>query len=247
MIEFLRGSIKKIALSRREILRQSGAASLGVVAGAVVVAKSATAVDLIATPPQTEGPFYPVLDQLDKDADMTLVDGREESAEGERVLVEGCIKNGLTLEPVAGAIVEFWQACVSGRYDHPDDPNTAPLDPNFQYWAQVRTDNNGFFAIQTIIPGAYPVARDWIRPPHIHVKVHARGLPSLTTQVYFEGHPLNSKDLILQKLSIAQQQLVMIHVEKGRLTKRWDVWMAPKPIVPGHANRLINMTLTPEL
>ncbi len=69
-------------------------------------------------------------------------------------------------------MIELWQACASGRYNHPRDTNRAALDTNFQYWAQVRTDSGGNFSVKTIKPGAYPASPTWIRPPHIHIKVH---------------------------------------------------------------------------
>ena len=43
------------------------------------------------TPRQTEGPFYPVDEQVDKYMDLTLIDGHSETAEGETILVRGCV------------------------------------------------------------------------------------------------------------------------------------------------------------
>ncbi len=216
-------------LSRRQVLQKTSLATVSLTAGSLLAASGAQGVSLKKTPSQTEGPFYPVKDQLDKDADMTRIGDREERAKGERVMISGRVVHGISGEPLAGAVVEFWQACATGRYDHPGDPNPAALDPYFQYWAQVQTDVNGHFDIQTIIPGAYPAAKDWIRPPHIHVKVHQVGFPTLTTQLYFAGHPLNKVDSILQSLSRVQQELVTVQVVDGVLSKRWDIFLVPRP------------------
>jgi protocatechuate 3,4-dioxygenase beta subunit len=229
-------SREKLIYSRRQILRQTGLAGVGLSTGAVLAASQLQGQNVQRTASQTEGPFYPVKDQLDKDADMTKVENHEERAQGERVLIAGRVVNGITGEPLAGAVVEFWQACATGRYDHPDDPNPAALDPDFQYWAQVQTDSDGHFDIQTIIPGAYPAAEGWIRPPHIHVKVHQVGFPTLTTQLYFADHPLNKSDRIMQSLSKSLQEMVTVQVKGGALAKRWDIFLVPR------AGGLINPT-----
>ncbi len=104
----------------------------------------------------------------------------------------------------------IWQACETGKYDHPNDPNTAAVDPNFQYWGQAVTNAEGRYRFKTVIPGAYPASEDWMRPPHIHFKVHKRGYHELTSQLYFSGDPLNEKDLILQSLSELDQKKVIV-------------------------------------
>ncbi len=197
--------------SRRAMMKQVGVASTGMLVGGALLTSIAKAAGLgSATPAQTEGPFYPVRDQVDKDADMTKVTGHIKSALGERVLLKGKVVDAQTGTPLVGALVEFWQACASGRYNHPADTNTAPIDPDFQYWAQVRTDKNGLFSLLTIKPGAYPADVDWVRPAHIHVKVHQAGYPSLTTQLYFKGDPYNATDKILQNVPAHLRDLVIV-------------------------------------
>jgi protocatechuate 3,4-dioxygenase, beta subunit len=46
-------------------------------------------------------------------------------------------------EPVRDAKVEIWQANTYGRYTHPSDHNTAPLDPNFDGSALLTADIDG--------------------------------------------------------------------------------------------------------
>ncbi len=64
---------------------------------------------------------------------------------------------------LAGAMVEIWQANRHGRYSHERDPNPAPLDPNYQGWAQIVTGDDGGYAFRTIKPGAYPVNEQMTR------------------------------------------------------------------------------------
>ncbi len=198
-------------ITRRAALQVGLGAAAGAVAGNAF-ASSERSEEECATPAQTEGPFYPKKDQLDKDADMTRVEGRSETASGEVILIKGMVIDE-SLAPVAAAIVDAWQANTHGRYHHEDDPNPAPEDPNFQGWAKLRTGEDGSFHIKTIRPGAYPVDDAWWRPPHIHFKVAKRGYHELTTQMYFAGNDLNGKDRILQDLSAAEQDRLVVDFE----------------------------------
>jgi protocatechuate 3,4-dioxygenase beta subunit len=81
---------------------------------------------------------------------------------------------------ISGASVDFWQADANGAYDN----------AGFTLRGHVITDNDGFYAMETIEPGLYTG-----RPAHIHVKVFASdGRELLTTQMYFPGSE-NSPDV----------------------------------------------------
>lgn len=185
---------KSTKYNRRSILK----AGAGVAASAVpatIMAKPAP-----PTPANPEGPFYPKHQQVDKDTDLTLIEGHTERAQGPVIRVTGEVldEHGM---PVEGALVDIWQANAHGRYHHEDDPATAPEDPNFQGWGMVRTDAKGRYAFTTIKPGAYQVDGSWRRPPHIHYKVSRRGFHEITTQMYFAGDPLNDTDRLLQSVA----------------------------------------------
>jgi len=152
------------------------------------------------TPSETEGPFYPVLAQKDKDFDLTHIHGRQGTAKGKVIFIEGWVTdtNGKAIED---ATVDLWQANAAGRYRHHRDRNKAPLDPNFQGWAIVKSGREGRFRFKTIFPGIYPASAEWLRPPHIHFKVSKSGYAELTTQMYFPGHKLNDSDLLLMQKS----------------------------------------------
>jgi protocatechuate 3,4-dioxygenase beta subunit len=230
--------------TRRSVLTQTSAIALGLGAAAALRSRPAGAnAPIPPTPQQTSGPFYPVEDQLDKDADMTRIGGNTETAKGFEFQLVGQLLSASTGLPIAGALIEFWQACVSGRYNHPDDTNPAELDPNFQYWAQVHTGEQGEFSIRTIIPGAYPAAPNWTRPPHIHVRIAKTGYRSLTTQVYFKGKDLNAEDRILQSLSPEQQARVMLENWFYRVTDPWIVAIVPQ----SGTNGSLSLAPTPEL
>ena len=63
------------------------------------------------------------------------------------------------------------------------------------------------------------------------MKVHKSGYPSLTTQLYFKGDPLNEKDLILRKISPAERHLVVVDFAespdgtRGTIEGAWAVYI----------------------
>ena len=111
---------------------------------------------------------------------------------GERIIVHGRVLDE-NARPVAGTLVEVWQANASGRYRHKKDSYLGALDPNFGGCGRTITDENGYYFFRTVKPGAYPW-RNWVnnwRPAHIHVSVFGHSISQrLITQLYFEGDPL---------------------------------------------------------
>ena len=68
-------------LNRRKLLGSTFAVGAGLaLAGVARADETLKACGL--TPPQTEGPFYPIEDQLDKNTDLTFVDGSRNRATG---------------------------------------------------------------------------------------------------------------------------------------------------------------------
>lgn len=166
------------------------------------------------TPPEAEGPFYPVIAQKDRDFDLTRVEGKEGAARGEPIMIQGQVFDtaGRPLEDVT---VDLWQANAAGRYRHPHDSNKAPLDPNFQGWAIVPSGKEGKFRFRTVKPGAYPASFMWTRPPHIHFKISKRGYVELITQMYFPGEQLNDKDRLLKRKSKKEKKLMIAERNEG--------------------------------
>ena len=184
---------KKI-LHRRDLLHI--AAVFGAMSALSPVKLALAQSALKRTPDQILGPFYPVSKTPDLAGDLTQLSGRSGRAEGQVLNVMGRVLN-IKGEPVHGAKLEVWQANTHGRYTHPADTNTAPLDPNFEGFAVLKTDAEGRYKFKTIKPGAYPAGSNTIRPPHIHFRLSGHD-DELVTQMYFEGEPLNEQDRFLQ-------------------------------------------------
>ena len=170
------------------------------------------------------GPFYPRVKPGDRDADLTLMRGRHQRAAGQRVQLSGRVTN-LKGEPLRNAAIQIWQANTHGRYIHPSDPNThLALDPDFQGYALLRTDNDGRYAFTTIKPGPYPTARGDMRAPHIHFEIEGQ-IDRKVTQLFFPNEPLNDKDRHLN--SVRRPETLIANVSASPtspdLVARWDI------------------------
>lgn len=183
------------------------------VVGGALIALSTSTYAGVPTPPEIEGPFYPLYPQKDQDFDLTQVDGHAHKAKGDVVNIQGNVID-VDGSPIENATVDIWQANSMGRYRHPHDQNKAALDPDFQGWAIVQSGKKGGFKFKTIIPGAYPVSKTWLRPPHIHFKVSKMGYEEIITQMYFPNHELNDIDQLLQRKTKAEQKMMIASAVK---------------------------------
>lgn len=138
------------------------------------------------TPRAIEGPlFVPGAPQTVGVA--RLDDGTET---GEPMVMEGIVRD-VDGKPIAGAIVEVWQANTRGGYSF-IDPSQAP----YNFRRRIETDAEGRYKFRSLVPPGYAVpsdspvqvvldlvGRDGSRPAHIHFMVTAEGQETLTTQV----------------------------------------------------------------
>ncbi|GGD70320.1 MULTISPECIES: protocatechuate 3,4-dioxygenase subunit beta [Rhizobium] len=148
---------------------------------------------LDGTVSETTGPVFghSMIGELDNDLILNYARPGE-SAIGERIIVHGRVLDERA-KPVAGALVEFWQANAGGRYRHKKETYLAAIDPNFGGCGRAITDEEGRYSFRTVRPGAYPWpngVNDW-RPAHIHFSIFGHGFAQrLITQMYFEGDPM---------------------------------------------------------
>jgi protocatechuate 3,4-dioxygenase, beta subunit len=164
----------------------------GLAAGVVVLhAPRLSAEDLVRTPHQTEGPFYPDPLPLDRDNDLVTVTDRTAAAIGAVTHLRGRILD-MRGAPLRNAVVEIWQVDHNGVYLHSGSANHARRDANFQGYGRFETASSGEYYFRTIKPVPYPG-----RTPHIHFAVSWRGGERFTTQCYVRGEPLNARDGVL--------------------------------------------------
>lgn len=199
--------------------------ALSALAGAALLAGARGAQGRQALPPlagtaeSPMGPFYPVSHLAEADADLVWLKGHKQRALGEVIEVSGRVldRHG---KPMRDATLEIWQANAAGRYAHPNDISKAPLDPNFQGFALLKTDADGDWRITTVKPAAYdsPIG---LRTPHIHFDV--RGTQHrLNAQMYFpEEAALNVKDQLYKGLGGEAATSVAAATGAGKY--RWDI------------------------
>lgn len=187
--------------TRRRFLTRALAAGLGVSAADAAFA----AQELAPTPAchdgdeptvrQTDGPFF-------KPRSPERGDLREPGMAGRSCELTGLVRTR-ACRPIAGALVDLWQANDKGDYDN----------SGFRLRGHVFADAEGRYSFRTIVPAAYEG-----RTRHFHVKVQAPNRPVLTTQFYFPGEAKNKRDPLFRR------ELVMQVAESGdELRARFDV------------------------
>src|SRR5712692_1892395 len=125
----------------------------------------------------------------DRTGVATLVSGRVLDLEG---------------RPIAGAVLDVWQAQTNGLYDSQDaHPDALHMRGKF------RSDAEGRYLIRTVLPVNYPIPSDgpvgamlkatgrhpW-RPAHIHFVVSADGYAPVTTHIFDRTDPYLASDAV---------------------------------------------------
>ena len=181
-----------------------------------------------ATPSQPAGPFYPLDKPLDDDNDLTSVRGHPDRAQGQISDLKGRIldRDG---QPLKGLRIEIWQCDANGRYRHPGDGGTRPVDPGFQGFGHTYTDSAGRYHFRTIRPMPYPG-----RTPHIHVAVYGEDLPPFVTQLYVAGEPRNTEDFLYRRIPVERRPLVTTAFHDSaasdvELAALWDIVLGATP------------------
>jgi len=211
------------AQDRRSFLRTVGFTT------ALFAVPGAFAEELVRTPRQTEGPFYPDHLPLDTDNDLLVINEGITPAVGVISYVSGRILDAKG-EPIRNAVVEIWQCDNNGAYLHSGTSNKDKKDKNFQGFGRFVTGSTGEYLFRTIKPVPYPG-----RTPHIHYKVKRNGKELLTTQCYIEGHPGNEKDGIWKGLKGAERKSVTVPFSPlkgsrvGELAARFDLVLGVTP------------------
>jgi protocatechuate 3,4-dioxygenase, beta subunit len=186
--------------------------------------------ELLRTPPQTEGPFYPDHLPLDKDNDLIVVSNDTTPAVGAVTHLSGRVLDAKG-EPIRNAVVEIWQVDNNGIYLHSQCPGREKLDKHFQGYGRFETASTGEYRFRTIKPVPYPG-----RSPHIHFKVRKGEKELITTQCYIKGEALNDRDGIYRSLRTPKErQALTVAFEPmkssrvGELSARFDIILGFTP------------------
>ena len=170
--------------------------------GLIAAGASGTVAALMPTPRQSSGPFYPVSLPLDDDNNLTEVAGKSGKANGIISDVSGRIVD-INGNPLRDLRIEIWQCDANGRYRHPRENASRPLDENFQGHGFTTTNAQGLYRFRTIRPVRYPG-----RTPHIHVAVFPGGENPFVTQLYIAGEKSNETDFLYNDVPLDRRHLV---------------------------------------
>lgn len=123
---------------------------------------------------------------------------------GTRVCVSGKVFDVENGAPLAGAVLDVWQAATNGLYENQDD-NQA----NYNLRGRFKTDQDGSYEFVALMPTAYPVPTDgpvgellrvakrWsYRPAHIHVIASFPDHETLVTQIFMKGDDQIAEDAV---------------------------------------------------
>lgn len=198
---------------RRIIAAGAGAIGLSAVGGLAPIAQpwaAEAAREYAKTPRQTEGPFYPLVRTMAIDADLIHVPGESGAAFGEATAVEGRVLDS-SGRPLAGVLVEVWQANGYGRYNDARDQSNKPIDRRFKGYGTNVTDDEGRYRFLTIRPVPYPG-----RAPHIHFALSGQRVGRrFVTQMYVAGAAENDRDSLLRALSPAERKRLLVGLDKS--------------------------------
>lgn len=207
--------------TRRHFL---GSIAVGAVGTAAFFAPGVFAEQLIQTPRQTEGPFYPNKLPLDTDNDLLIINDSITPAVGAVTYLSGHILNRRG-EPIRGAVVEIWQVDNNGAYLHTGSFSRDKRDANFQGFGRFLTSSTGEYYFRTIKPVPYPG-----RAPHIHFAIKLKGRDKFTTQCYVKGEPGNETDFVLKGIrdpkardSVVVDFIPIKASRIGELAARFDI------------------------
>ena len=151
-----------------------------------------------ATETTVLGPFY-----VDGPPELPLGADVSGGMAGEPLLVEGTVSSS-DGAPLAGAIVDIWQADGDGYYDVQQ-----PELEGMLLRARFRTDEEGRFRFRSIMPAYYPIPHDGPvgqmlaatkrhpnRPAHVHFMIAAPGHETLITHIFAADSPYLDSDAV---------------------------------------------------
>ncbi len=153
---------------------------------------------------------------------------------GDRLVLRGQVTS-TDGSPVAGAVLDVWQADASGAYS-----GFMPGPPQGNLRGKVTTGADGRYEVVTVQPGPYTIPLDgpcgqlcaaagwspW-RPAHVHLIVGGPGHDPLTTQLFFAGTQHLDGDVA----SAVKPELVLSPAlgDDGRLAVTYDFVLQPAP------------------
>jgi hydroxyquinol 1,2-dioxygenase len=192
-----------------------------------------------ATPATVLGPFF-----IEGSPGFQYGGDMSDGVDGEPLVVHGTVRD-LDGRPVAGAVLDVWQADADGAYEAQLEVDEARLRGTF------RSRDDGTYCVRTIAPKGYTIPMDGpvgelisrteiseYRPAHVHFLVRAAGFEPLITHLFEQGAPYLDTDVVFG----TKQQLVVsferhdagptpagVELDRPWLEARYDFVLQPSP------------------
>lgn len=229
-----------IPVSRRRFFKSMAAAS----AGFSLPGYLAEALTL--SPIVTQGPYYPLADDipLDKDNDLVHLTDHLTDATGTVSYITGRVLDA-SGNPVKNALVECWHADHEGDYLYSTGTGrNSACDPHFAGFGQFLTGSSGYFKFRTIKAGLYTG-----RTRHYHwgVTLPGRSTRACTQTGWNETAyanngtqwaTQNSNDNVFASLTAAQKAAILLNFSAvpgtttGEVYTNWDFVSGFTPVEP---------------
>lgn len=162
--------------------------------------------DCKPTPALISGVKYPGANKIMSSSKLAKPPGKAEFASGQLVFLSGRVLDEQCV-PVAGAVVDLWQAGSDGEYHWPSEGDLLSPDPVFSSSGRTVTDNLGRYSFVTLFPGPHGN-----HAPLVNLRVMHQDFPMLETEMFFAGDRRNAEDAALRHFNEAQRALVMAEI-----------------------------------
>ena len=246
-----------VPIGRRRFFKSMAAASAGFTLSGYL------AEALTQSPIVTQGPYYPLADDIpfDKDNDLVQVNDNLTIAGGVVTYVTGRVLD-TSGNPVKNALVELWHADREGDYLYSMGVGRNPAcDANFAGFGQFLTGSSGAFKFRTIKAGLYQG-----RTRHYHWGVTIPGRTSRsTTQTFWNEQARdlngnlwaqqNSNDMVYTGITNAEQRASVLldytpvpSTTTSEVQATWDFvsgFTPVEPTYPGGGSLLMAGALVP--
>jgi hydroxyquinol 1,2-dioxygenase len=154
--------------------------------------------DPAATPATVLGPFH-----IEGSPEFGFGGDMSDGVPGTPLYVHGVVRD-LEGEPVAGGVLDVWQADTEGAYE-----SQIPDIDEARLRAKYTTREDGSYCLRTIAPKGYTIPMDGpvgdlisrteishFRPAHIHFLINVPGYEPLITHLFQEGAEYLDSDVV---------------------------------------------------
>jgi hydroxyquinol 1,2-dioxygenase len=181
-----------------------------------------------ATPATVLGPFH-----IEGSPEFGFGGDMSDGVPGTPLFVHGTVRD-LDGNPVAGAVLDVWQADAEGAYE-----SQLPDIDEARLRAKYTTREDGSYCLRTIAPTGYTIPMDGpvgdligrtdishFRPAHIHFLINEPGYEPLITHLFQEGAEYLDSDVVF-----GTKQELVVRFEQREPGATPDGGTSPEPWV----------------